>query len=185
MSSTHTPSPVAKVVATGIGAALFFVLGRFVAIPSPLPNTTISLQYAVLALFAVLYGPTVGALSGFIGHLLIDATWGIWISWEIASGVFGLVLGLLVLHNHVRAGDFKGWTALRFNLSVILAHAVSWLLVAPLGDILIYSEPASKVFTQGAFAFVSNSVTTCVVGSIILAIYARSRTRAGSLKAEE
>ena len=26
-------------VAVGIGAALFFVLGRFVAIPSPVPNT--------------------------------------------------------------------------------------------------------------------------------------------------
>ena len=35
-------------VAVGIGAALFFVLGRFVAIPSPVPNTNISLQYAVL-----------------------------------------------------------------------------------------------------------------------------------------
>lgn len=28
-------------VAIGIGAALFFVLGRFVAIPSPVPNTNI------------------------------------------------------------------------------------------------------------------------------------------------
>ena len=28
-------------VAVGIGAALFFVLGRFVAIPSPVPNTNI------------------------------------------------------------------------------------------------------------------------------------------------
>ena len=37
-------------VAIGIGAALFFVLGRFVAIPSPVPNTNISLQYAVLGL---------------------------------------------------------------------------------------------------------------------------------------
>ena len=37
-------------VAVGIGAALFFVLGRFVAIPSPVPNTNISLQYAVLGL---------------------------------------------------------------------------------------------------------------------------------------
>ena len=41
-------------VAVGIGAALFFVLGRFVAIPSPVPNTNISLQYAVLALLAAM-----------------------------------------------------------------------------------------------------------------------------------
>ena len=36
---------IKTVVAIGIGAALFFVLGRFVAIPSPVPNTNISLQY--------------------------------------------------------------------------------------------------------------------------------------------
>ena len=53
-------------VAIGIGAALFFVLGRFVAIPSPVPNTNISLQYAVLALLAAMYGPVAGGLIGFI-----------------------------------------------------------------------------------------------------------------------
>ena len=36
-------SSIKPVVAVGIGAALFFVLGRFVAIPSPVPNTNISL----------------------------------------------------------------------------------------------------------------------------------------------
>lgn len=36
---TRSPSPVTQVVAIGIGAALFFVLGRFVAIPTPVPNT--------------------------------------------------------------------------------------------------------------------------------------------------
>ena len=40
---------IKTVVAIGIGAALFFVLGRFVAIPSGVPNTNISLQYACWA----------------------------------------------------------------------------------------------------------------------------------------
>lgn len=47
---------IKTVVAIGIGAALFFVLGRFVAIPSGVPNTNISLQYAVLGLLAAMYG---------------------------------------------------------------------------------------------------------------------------------
>ena len=67
---------IKPVVAVGIGAALFFVLGRFVAIPSPVPNTNISLQYAVLALLAAMYGPVAGGLIGFIGHALIDLSWG-------------------------------------------------------------------------------------------------------------
>ena len=83
-------------VAVGIGAALFFVLGRFVAIPSPVPNTNISLQYAVLALLAAMYGPVAGGLIGFIGHTLIDLSWGgsPWWSWVIASAFVGVVVGL-------------------------------------------------------------------------------------------
>ena len=64
---------VKSVVAIGIGAALFFVLGK-VAIPSPVPNTNISLQYAIEAVFATLFGPIAGVVIGFIGHKLIDAT---------------------------------------------------------------------------------------------------------------
>ena len=37
---------VKSIVAIGIGAALFFVLGRFVAIPSPVPNVNISTSMA-------------------------------------------------------------------------------------------------------------------------------------------
>lgn len=53
---------IKAVVAIGVGAALFFVLGRFVAIPSGIPNTNISLQYAILGLLASMFGPVAGAL---------------------------------------------------------------------------------------------------------------------------
>lgn len=175
-------SPVTRVVAIGIGAALFFVLGRFLAIPTPIPNTTINLQYAVLAVFAVLYGPLVGVLAGLIGHVLVDATgYGIWPTWETGSAVFALIVGLVMLHNHVREGEFPRRTLVRFVLAVAIANAVTWVLWAPIGDVLIMGEPASKVFTQGVIAFVANSVTAAVLGGIILGIYARSRTRTGSL----
>ena len=88
---------IKTVVAVGIGAALFFVLGRFVAIPSPVPNTNISLQYAVLALLAVMYGPVAGGLIGFIGHTLIDLSWGgsPWWSWVITSAFVGVVVAVM------------------------------------------------------------------------------------------
>lgn len=179
-------SPVTQVVAIGIGAALFFVLGRFVAIPSFVPNTSISIQYAILAVFAVLYGPLVGALAGFIGHVLIDATgYGIWISWELASGVFGLLVGIALLRHKIHEGEFTVPTVLRFNAAIIIANAAAWLLIAPLGDVLIYAEPAAKVWAQGALAFVSNTITACVIGTLIVTVYARTRTRTGSLTVEK
>src|SRR5699024_981874 len=131
------------------------VLGRFAAIPTPVPNTPLNIQYALLAVFAVLYGPLVGALIGLIGHVRIAVTgYGIWLSWELSSGVFGLVVGLLVLRHSLADGEFGKGTAVRVNLAILLANAVAWLLVAPLGDVLIYSEPANKVWAQGALAFV-------------------------------
>ena len=86
---------VKTIVAIGIGAALFFVLGYFVKVPSPVPNTSISVQYGLLAFIAAVFGPLAGALVGFIGHALIDmASYGPWWSWITASGVFGLLMGI-------------------------------------------------------------------------------------------
>ena len=85
---------VKTIVAIGIGAALFFVLGRFVSIPSFIPNTNITTQYGLLAFLSVVFGPVAGALIGLIGHALIDFSygWGIWWSWVIAPAVFGLLM---------------------------------------------------------------------------------------------
>ena len=46
---------VRNVVASAILAALVFVLLRFVAIPTPFPDTTLSIYAAVVAFFAVLF----------------------------------------------------------------------------------------------------------------------------------
>ena len=99
---------VRMVVATGIGAALFFVLMRFVAVPSGIPNTTLNLAYAILALFAGIFGPLAGLLIGLIGHVLTDLTWGygIWWSWVIASAVFGLIVGLFFKLYRIEDGEF-------------------------------------------------------------------------------
>jgi len=64
----------------------------------------------------------------------------------------------------------------------LLANAFVWLLVAPIGDILIYSEPVNKVFVQGFVATLSNGVTVAVAGTLLLLAYARTQTRSGSLK---
>ena len=50
---------IRTVVATGIGAALFIIIGMFVNIPI-FGNTSIQLQYAVQALFSVIFGPITG-----------------------------------------------------------------------------------------------------------------------------
>ena len=88
---------IQTIVAIGIGAAVFMILGRFGAIPTGIPNTSIETAYAFLALMAVLYGPVAGFSIGFIGHTLKDlTTYGSpWFSWILASAVVGFFEGTI------------------------------------------------------------------------------------------
>lgn len=179
-------SPIKTVVAVGIGAALFFVLGRFVAIPSGIPNTNISLQYAILGLLAAMYGPVAGGLIGFIGHTLIDLSWGgaPWWSWIIASAVVGVVIGLFAKKLALEEGDFSKQKVITFSIANVAANFIAWLLIAPGLDILIYAEPVKKVFTQGIFASIVNSITAVIVGALLVLAYTKTIAKKGSLDQE-
>ena len=178
-------SPSTVFVAIGIGAALFFVLGRFVAIPSPVPNTNISLQYGLLAFMAALFGPLAGALIAFIGHALIDFSygWGVWWSWVIASAVAGLIMGVLTKKISLEK-SFGKKQIITFDVSQVIAHLVAWVVVAPVLDILIYAEPANKVFVQGLVGGLANIVTTAIVGTLLAVAYNAAKPKAGSLRKE-
>ncbi|HWO76852.1 MAG TPA: ECF-type riboflavin transporter substrate-binding protein [Bacillus sp. (in: firmicutes)] len=171
------------IVAIGIGTAVFLILGRFASIPSGIPNTNIETSYAFLALMSVIFGPIAGALIGFIGHALKDAImWGsIWWSWVIVSGVVGLLFGLASRNVNVQSGVLGTKQIITFNIVQVIAQAVGWFLVAPVLDILIYAEPANKVFVQGLVAGVSNMVTVGVIGTLLLIAYAKTRSRSDSL----
>ncbi len=174
---------IKEVVATGICAALVFVLLRFVAIPTPLPDTPLSIHNGVLAFFAVLFGPIVGFLGGLIGNLLVDVTagWGVWWSWIIATGLFGLIVGVGCKDIDLNKGVFGKKEIIRLNVVQVIGCVICWGVVAPVLDIIIYSEPADKVFMQGLLVGVSAIVSVAIVGTLICKVYASSRPQAGSL----
>ena len=177
---------IKTIVAIGIGAALFFVLGKFVAIPSPVPNTSINVQYGLLAFLSVVYGPIAGALVGFIGHMLIDfaAGWGIWWSGVIASGVFGLAMGLAAKVLKMDEGELGKKGLIKFNIAQVVCHLVCWMVIAPVLDVYMMGEPWDKLISQGLMAGIGNAVTTAIVGSLLCVAYAATRVKAGSLNKE-
>ena len=178
---------VKNVVAIGIGAALFFVLGRFVAIPSGVPDTNVSIQYGVLAFIAACFGPISGMLAGLIGHFFIDFSWGwgVWWSWVIASSFFGFVMGMVAGKLKIDEGEFNKKSVLLFNVSQIIAHLLAWVVIAPVLDILIYQEPANKVFIQGTVSAAINIVATAIVGTLLCFAYATTKPKTGSLTKED
>jgi len=174
------------VVAIGIGAALMFVLMRFAAVPSGVPNTNLNLGIAVLSVFAAIFGPIAGLLIGFIGHTLNDLTlgWGVWWSWVIADALYGFVVGLIWKLYKVEEGEFGVKQAFIFNAVQVVANLLAWVAIAPTLDILIYQEPTDKVFLQGLVAGALNIAVVLVLGTLLLYGYSKTRTRAGSLKRE-
>lgn len=71
-----------------------------------------------------------------------------------------------------------------FNIYQIIANALAWILVAPTLDIVIYAEPANKVYLQGTIAAISNSITVAVLATILLHTYAKTKIKTGSLDKE-
>ena len=176
---------VTKVVATGIGAALFFVLARFVAIPSGIPNTNIALQYGIQSVFAVLYGPLVGGLSGFIGHVLCDMSWGgVWWSWAFGTLVYGLIVGSFAKKINIHSGNFGKKEIITFAIANAIANLVAWPIVSAIGDVVIYKEPFKLVLAQLTVAAIADFACAMVVGGLLLYGYSKTIAKSGSLDKE-
>lgn len=179
-------SIIKKVVAIGIGSAIFVALTTVQIPVGFIPNTALQIRAAVLAFFAAVFGPVTGLAIGFIGHALGDAIFygSIWWSWVFPDAIFGLLVGLFAKNYNIEEGGFNFVKIAVFNLVQILANAVAWILCAPLLDVLIYKEPANKVFMQGITAFVANLIIIAILGSILCWSYSLIKTKSSSLKEE-
>ena len=67
----------------------------------------------------------------------------------------------------------------------IVANVVAWIVVAPVLDILIYSEPANKVFVQGVFACLGNVIITAILGTLLGVGYTKIGAKSSSLSKED
>jgi energy-coupling factor transport system substrate-specific component len=174
------------IVATGLGAALFTLLFMYVKIPTGIPSTDIQTAYGIGGFFAALFGPIAGGLIALIGHALSDSLQygSAWWSWVIASGLSCFIVGLSYPKLRVEEGEFSTKDAITYNIYQIIANVISWVVVAPVLDIVIYAEPANLVFTQGIVAAITNSISVGVIGTLLLVLYSKTRSKKGSLTKE-
>ena len=178
---------IREVVATGIGTALFAVLTT-VQVPLVIvPNTALQPRMAIMAFLAAVFGPVVGALTGLLGHALGDAMFygSVWWSWVIPEAFVGALIGIFAKKLRVKEGGFGTKECLLFNIAQVIGNALAWILCAPILDILVYQEPADKVFAQGAWAFLGNIILIAILGSILLFAYSKVMGSNSSLKKED
>lgn len=81
-------------------------------------------------------------------------------------------------------GEFGKKDIVLFNIYQIIGNFVAWVIVAPLLDVVVYAEPANLVVTQGVVAAISNAISAGVIGSILLVLYSKTRSKKGSLTKE-
>ncbi len=165
-------TPIKRTAVIAGGSALFFLLGAFVSIPSPIDTVNICVQYGLLAFLSVVCGPLTGALTGLLGHICIDLYFGelCW-SWIIASSAFGGLLGVLANVTHLSARIRDRESLVLFNLCQVATHVVCWAGIAPVLEILLYNESMDRIFDQGLTAGIANAVTTAIVGSLLVIAY--------------
>lgn len=178
---------IKEVVATGIGTALFVALTE-VQIPLGfIPNTALQPRAALLAFLAAVFGPVVGGIVGLLGHAIGDALFygSVWWSWVFPDAVFGILVGLFAAKYAVKEGGFDKKAIVLFNVVQVIANVLAWVLVAPVLDIVIYAEPASKVFAQGAWACLGNVIIIGILGTLIAAGYSKIGAKSSSLEQED
>ena len=178
---------IKEVVAIGIGTALFVALTE-VQIPLGfIPNTALQPRAALLAFLAAVFGPVVGGTVGLIGHALGDAIFygSVWWSWVFPDAVFGILIGRFAAKYAIKDGGFDKKAIILFNIVQVVGNALAWIVVAPILDVLIYAEPANKVFVQGFWAFLGNIIIIAILGTLLAAGYSKIGAKSSSLSKED
>lgn len=171
------------VVAIGIGAALYAALS---AISIPIgPNTSFRIAIALLPIFGAFFGPTAGFLIGFIGHALNDAFMygGVWWSWVFLSAMMGLFGGLVCFDKKfdpINGSCTKAHIATMYVWSLVGMLVGS--VIAYLGDVYLYGEPAEKLFVQITLANISNLIVIAVIGIPAVILIAKLKAKNKGLK---
>jgi len=98
--------------------------------------------------------------------------------------LYGLAIGLFWKFYKIEEGKFGVKQAVIFNCVQIAANLLAWVAIAPTLDVLIYKEPYDKVYLQGLVAGGLNIATVLILGTLLAIGYSKTRTKAGSLKAE-
>jgi len=176
--------------AIAVGAVLMFVLNRYASIPTGVSDTYYQFGIPILAVFAAVFGPIAGFLIGFIGHALVDLSWGgwdfgeVWWSWVIASALFGLAVGFFRKWFKIEEGKFGLTEALIFNGVQAIANAAAYVFIARILDLIMYKQAFEKITLQGFAAAAVNIVAVAILGTALASVYSMVLIKTGRQKGE-
>lgn len=159
-----------KIYVTIISIILFYLLGRYAKITTGIDITYVFLQYPLLCIVSIIYGPIVGVITGIVGHTLIDIANSsyVWFSWVTGTGYLGASLGLIAKEWKLKkmpSENKKKYTKIRLQYALIIfgLNVLAFLVVAPILEVLFYKATIANAFSRGLFIAISNGLTSAIV----------------------
>jgi energy-coupling factor transport system substrate-specific component len=164
-------------IATFAGAVLFTLMSRFIMLPTPIEGVFFFPSYALLGLFATVFGPVAGALISLSGMLVVGIMLNnIFVSYTIASVVCGFIYGLAKNHVRVDMGEFSGRDIIAYNFTQVIGNFIAWALLAPVLELVLNpGRLINEVFLQGIVASFVNILSAEFIGTPLLFLYSRIR----------
>jgi energy-coupling factor transport system substrate-specific component len=136
--------------ATVLGAALFTLMSRFIMVPTPVEGVFFFPSFALLGLFATLFGPISGALISLSGMVVVGILLKhIVLSYTIASVICGFIYGLAIKYVRADEGKFSSGDIIAYNITQIIGNFTAWALAAPALEILFSQFGKELVFPMG------------------------------------
>ena len=95
----------------------------------------------------------------------------VWWTWAIADGMFGFFMGLATTRIGIFVGELTSRKLVLFNIWQLIANAVVWLVIAPLGDHWIYGTMLGKAYAQAGMAMLANTLVIAILGTLFIKLY--------------
>lgn len=150
-----------------LSICLFIFLGRYNTLYISL-NVSAEPIYAFLSVIAAIVGPIFALIAGFTGYAVHDIMLGgsVFSSGAIVSAIYSVILGFIFY----RYKDFINIrkTVIRFNIGQVIGNVLSWMIVAPILDVLVYKEDVSIVLKQGVINGITNIIMVAITGTVLI-----------------
>lgn len=137
--------------ATVLGAALFTLISRFIMVPTPVEGVFFFPSFALLGLFATLFGPISGALISLSGMAVVGILLKhIVLSYTISSVICGFIYGFAIKYVRADEGKFSSGDIIAYNITQIIGNFTAWAMAAPALELLFSLFGRSElVFSAG------------------------------------
>ncbi len=127
----------------------------------------------VTATFAMLSGPIVGGLVGFLGYIMSKLLSGqvYFLGWAIANMIVGIGIGIYAEGYGLREGCFKGGKVALFNMIQLIANGGAFLLLYPLAEMFMHGTLIRTALQTGIALFIINSLIIGFAASLLGLLY--------------